>query len=414
MTSPSGPVAGSADSRLTLVICAAAALFEGFDNQSMGVAAPMAFRELGVSPSYAGLIFSAATLGLFLGAAVGGRLADRLGRQRTLMVSLALFGLCSLLSSFVHGAGALFVTRLLTGLGCGGAMPNFIALASEAVDPRRRLNAVVLVMAALPLGGALAGVMAIGDRLGWGWRPIFVVGGTAPIVVALLMLRWHRAASRGSGQPAIGSTDLQGPAIDSVGEVLWGMGRARTTALLWTGFLCTQLILFLMLNWLPSLMIGLGFSRTQASVGSVVFNVAGSGGAVLLGRLHAGEHRGRSVVGTYGGIAAALLGLVAVASAGNSFPVAVLACALAGVFMIGAQLILFALAPLYYRRATRGTGVGAAVAVGRLGSVIGPLFAGALLAAGGGSATVLAGVVPFVLLAGAAALALTRQTQSSD
>jgi AAHS family 3-hydroxyphenylpropionic acid transporter len=105
------------------------------------------------------------------------------------------------------------------------------------------------------------------------------------------------------------------------------------------------------------------------------------------------------------------LALTAVGAVGKVFSVAALACAFAGLFIIGAQLILFALAPLYYPFAMRGTGVGAAVAVGRLGSVIGPLIAGALLARGGDSATVLLAIVPFVVVGGTAALALAGRRQ---
>jgi AAHS family 3-hydroxyphenylpropionic acid transporter len=106
--------------------------------------------------------------------------------------------------------------------------------------------------------------------------------------------------------------------------------------------------------------------------------------------------------------------LAAVASVGRIFILAALACAFAGVFIVGAQLILFALAPLYYRTAIRGTGVGAAVAVGRLGSVVGPLFAGGLLAGGSSSAAVLLAIVPFVVVGGGAALALTWRKQCSE
>jgi MFS transporter, AAHS family, 3-hydroxyphenylpropionic acid transporter len=201
------------------------------------------------------------------------------------------------------------------------------------------------------------------------------------------------------------------PRVEGVLKVLFGNGRASTTALLWAGFFFTQLVLLLMLNWLPSLIVGLGFSRSQASVASIGFNLSGSLGAALLGRLHAGQYRRHWVVATYGGMAAAL---VAVASVGNVFSIAVLACALAGTFIIGAQLVLFALAPLYYQRASRGTGVGAAVAIGRLGSVVGPLFAATLLASGGGSGLVLIGIVPFVVIGGSAALGLTWRAQSHD
>jgi AAHS family 3-hydroxyphenylpropionic acid transporter len=199
--------------------------------------------------------------------------------------------------------------------------------------------------------------------------------------------------------------------IESLASTLFSRDRAPTTGLLWTGFFFTQLVLYLMLNWLPSLVVGLGFTRGQASWTSVCFNLGGAAGAGFLGKLHAGDHRRQWVLVTYAGMAAAL---TAVAAINKVFVVAVLACAFAGVFIIGAQLILFALAPLYYGRAVRGTGVGAAVAIGRLGTVVGPIFAGVLLAGGGSSAAVLLAIVPFVLFGGSAAFALTWRRQSNE
>jgi MFS transporter, AAHS family, 3-hydroxyphenylpropionic acid transporter len=396
------------EARVILALCALAALFEGFDNQSMGVAAPRLALEFGLSAGQKGLMFSAATLGLFLGAGLGGRAADFLGRKRTLAVSLLLFGACSLLTAMVTGAESLFVARLLTGLGLGGAMPNFIALSSEAAHPQRR---VASVTAGMPFGGAVAALIALGDRLGWGWRSIFYVGGAAPILLALIMLRALPESTCLDGPPPANVLPQARPQVEGVAAVLFGSNRAATTLLLWTGFFFTQLVLLLMLNWLPSLMVGLGFSRTQASWASVCFNLSGALGAVILGRLHAGTRRRIWVVLTYAGMAIALTTVPAV---GKVFSLAAIACGLAGVFIIGAQLILFALAPLYYSRAIRGTGVGAAVAIGRLGSVVGPLFASVLLAGGGGSASVLIGILPFVLIGGVAALALTWREQCRE
>jgi MFS transporter, AAHS family, 3-hydroxyphenylpropionic acid transporter len=392
----------------TLILCAAAALVEGFDTQSMGVAAPQVIAEFGLSPAWAGFVFSSATFGLFLGAALGGRIADYFGRKRALIASLLLFGAFSLLTAMASGAESLSAARLFTGLGLGGAMPNFISLSSESTRARGRVSAVTLVMAGMPFGGALSAILSLSAQLGWSWRWIFVVGGTAPLVLAVFMvylLPEHReiadAAARGA------------PRVESVRAVLFGPGRAATTVMLWVAFFFTQLVLLLMLNWLPSLVIGLGYSRTEASAASVCFGLSGSLGAVILGHLHAGDSQSRRrwVIATYAGMAAAL---AAVASVGKAFWLIATACAVAGVFIIGAQLILFALAPLYYRAAIRGTGVGAAVAVGRLGSVVGPLFAGGLLASGGGSAAVLVAIVPFVVLGGSAAFALTWREQCGD
>jgi MFS transporter, AAHS family, 3-hydroxyphenylpropionic acid transporter len=388
----------------TLALCAAAALLEGFDNQSMGVAAPRVIAEFGLSTAAATAIFSAATLGLAVGALIGGRIADHLGRKRTLIASLLLFGVCSALTAMAGGVQTLFLARLLTGLGLGGAMPNFIALSSEATRAHQRVNVVTLIMAAMPFGGALAALVSLGAPLGLGWRSIFYLGGLAPILIGgLMMFLLPEARSRHAAAQSFAPAR-----IESVATALFGSQRAASTLLLWAAFFFTQLVLFMMLNWLPTLIVGLGFTRSEAGWTSVCFNLGGSLGAGFLGYLHAGAHRRIWVLSTYTLMAASL---AAVASVGTVFAGAAAACALAGVFIVGAQLILFALAPLYYGAAIRGTGVGAAVAAGRLGTVVGPVFAGGVLASGAGSAAVLLAIMPFVAAGGAAAFALTWREQ---
>jgi AAHS family 3-hydroxyphenylpropionic acid transporter len=394
--------AATRGARLCLVLCALSALLEGFDNQAMGVAAPGLALEFGLSAAQRGFLFSATTFGLFVGAALGGRAADIAGRRRTLAWSMLLFGGGSLLTTLAGGFDWLCVARLATGLGLGGALPNYIALSREAAGPSHRLRSVTMVMAAMPLGGAISAVIALGNPLFAGWRPIFYVGGTAPIVLAIVILRLlpEPGARRDLHQP-----------VERVGAILFGGGRCLTTLLLWCGFFFTQLVLLLMLNWLPSLIVGLGYSPAEAPWASVCFNLCGATGAVALSTLHAGDAKRAWVIVTYAGIAAALATLPHLAGA---FALTIIACGAAGAFTVGAQLVLFALAPEYYRQPIRGTGVGAAVAVGRLGSVVGPLYAGALLTAGGGSAAVLTGTLPFVTIAAAAALALTWRPMSVD
>jgi MFS transporter, AAHS family, 3-hydroxyphenylpropionic acid transporter len=265
----------------TLAFCAAAALFEGFDNQSMGVAAPRLLAELGLSARLSGIVFSAAALGLVVGAVSGGRIADHLGRRRTLLVSLALFGLCSLLTALASNSAELFLARLFTGLGLGGAMPNFIALAAESAAPRQRLRTVTFVMALMPLGGAVAGLMALGEGFGWTWRAIFYLGGTVPLALAVAMAIWLPESGRAAHPDTIST---RAPTkVAGMATVLFGAGQATTTVLLWTGFFFTQLVLLLMLNWLPSLVVGMGFTHAQASWASICFNVSGSAGAGVPG-----------------------------------------------------------------------------------------------------------------------------------
>jgi len=400
-------LSSTSSQRSTLFLCVVAALFEGFDNQSMGVAAPKLIPAFGLSPVATSWVFSAATFGLFIGAIVGGRLSDLIGRRQVLIGSMLVMGVCSLWTAMAGNLTALVLARLMTGLGLGGAMPNFIALAAEAVEPSQRVRTVTAVSAALPLGGALAGLIALSQGLlGWDWRAIFYVGGFGPILLALAMIPALRE-SRTSESSAAASAS-EGPLLP-MRTALFGDGRAPTTLQLWLGFFFAQMVLLLMLNWLPTLFVGLHFSHAQASWSAILFNVSGAFIGMLLARQCAGSERRSWILLTYAGIAASLLLL----PSASTFVVAAMACVLAGATIIGAQLILYASAPLYYEKSIRGTGVGAAVGIGRLGSILGPLYGGAMLALGGASAAVLIGTIPFVLLGGGATLALARRPQTA-
>src|SRR5271154_6958914 len=116
---------------LTILLCFFSALFEGFDIQSAGVAAPRLALALHLDDHLLKWVFSANIFGLLVGAIIGGRLADSIGRKRVLVMSMIAFGIFSLGSALVHTVGPLILMRLLTGLGLGGAMPNMLALAAE-------------------------------------------------------------------------------------------------------------------------------------------------------------------------------------------------------------------------------------------------------------------------------------------
>lgn len=405
---------------LTLGLCGIGALVDGFDTQAMGVAGPPVIREFALTAAVAGWLFSGGTLGQTIGSTLGGRLADRMGRKWALIASLLLIGVCSLATVVSTTVAGLFITRILAGLGLGSAIPNFITLASESVAPARRHRWVSWLMAGFPIGGTLASVTSLGNGIGWGWRTIFVIGGVAPLAAGLAAIWAIREPEPASSEIAAGALPSTVLAVspppvkppsrpaparqpDSLARVLFGAGRARATLLLWVAFFFTQLILLLMLNWLPSLVVRSGFSDTQASGIQIVFGVCGIFGSYVVGTLQSGTWRRTGVAVTYLAIAAAL---AAAGVARHLYAPVLLAAAAAGVFIVGAQLALYALAPLYYARPIRASGVGGAIAIGRLGSVVGPLFAGLLLAGGGSSSTVLLGIEPFVLIGGVAAFAL--------
>ena len=378
---------------LVLALCMAAALLEGFDNQSIGAVAPRLLRALHLQPAALGPVLTASTVGLLIGAAAGGRLADRFGFRIVLVSTVALMGLASCATVFAYDAPTLFAARFFTGLGLGGSLPNVLALVSGTVAQARRGAAVSAVYAGLPFGGAIAaGVTLLGatDE----WRTVFLVGGLIPLALApalaLLPDRTGSAADRRAARP-----------VAPVSEVLFGEGRALATVLLWCSFVLTLLILYLLLNWLPTLTASRGYGRDTVALVQTAFNLGGALACLCTGSLLDGARRGGFIVAVYGLLGLAVAGL-ATLNAGPALEIAL--GGVLGAAVLLAQTVLYDAAPRLYPEAVRGTGVGWAVALGRIGSIAGPLLGGALVAHGSTPAEVLMRLTPVVALAGVGTL----------
>ena len=403
---PSTTAPARSGSALTIGLCLVVALLEGLDLQSTGVAAPRMAGEFHLAVAQLGWAFGMGALGLLPGAAIGGRLADRIGRKRVLMSSVALFGLFSIATTQVWDLQSLLIVRFLTGLGLGAAMPNLIALCAEAASPERRGVSIGAMYCGMPFGAALAAVIGIVSPGDASWRHIFYVGGIGPILTLPLLALFLKESTNfiaASSREAAGVT-----------HALWKKGRASTTIALWTSYLGTLIVLYFLMNWLPSMVVSRGLTRVQASVVQMMFNIGGGIGAIVIAGLMDRIGKRPVVVGMYVGIAAALLAL-----AGATGSVS-MACGglLAGLFLVGAQSVLYALAGAAYPTHVRGTGVGAAVAVGRVGSMVGPLIAGQLLALGQSASMLVLSSIPLIVIAAIGALSvatnLTRDTPDSS
>ncbi|HDR9183811.1 MULTISPECIES: 3-(3-hydroxy-phenyl)propionate transporter MhpT [Burkholderia] len=381
---------------ITIGLCLAVALLEGLDLQSTGIAAPRMAREFHLAVAQLGWAFGIGALGLLPGAALGGRLADRIGRKRVLMMSVALFGIFSIATTQVWDLQSLLVARFLTGLGLGAAMPNLIALCAEAAPPRQRSTAVGAMYCGMPFGAALAAVIGIVSPGAEGWRQIFYVGGIGPLLTLPLLA----LCLKESTQFAAASQGASRASKDGIVRALFSDGRAGTTIALWISYLGTLIVLYFLMNWLPSMVLSRGLTPVQASIVQMMFNIGGGIGAIVIAALSDRIGKRPVVVGMYAGIALALLAL---AGATGSVSMA-WGGLLAGLFLVGTQSVLYALAGATYPTRVRGTGVGAAVAVGRMGSMIGPLIAGQLLALGQSASLLVISSIPLIVIAALGAL----------
>jgi AAHS family 3-hydroxyphenylpropionic acid transporter len=402
---------GSAAARTTIIFCVLVALCEGIDLQAAGVAAAGIRAEFHPSPADLKYFFSASTLGLFIGALIGGRLADSIGRKSVLVASTALFGVFSLLTPLAWDLPSLTYARLLTGLGLGGALPNLIALVSESSRKNRRSAGVAMVYSGTPFGGAIASLIITLIMIAH-WRLIFIVGGVVPLLLAPVMafampesLAFRRSQAGGMPPPdAVPISNIKPGSFAAI----FGDGRALVTSLLWVSFFLGLLTLYLLLNWLPTLLVGDGLKPAQASAAQIGFNIGGAAAALAMGYLLEGRARALTISVTF--VALPIL-IVVLANSGPQLLNIVLIVFVLGCAVLAAQAYLYATAPLSYPTVIRGVGVGTAVAAGRTGSIVGPILGGMLMAAGHGYAQLLMDLVPIAVIASACALLLAWYTR---
>jgi MFS transporter, AAHS family, 3-hydroxyphenylpropionic acid transporter len=395
--------------RSTIIFCVLVAFCEGIDLQAAGVAAAGIGGEFHPSPGQFGTFFSASTFGLFFGALLGGRLADSIGRKRVLVSSVGLFGVFSLLTAFAWDVQSLTWARLLTGLGLGGALPMLLALVTENSSIKQQHASVAMVYAATPLGGAIASLITL-LLAPPQWRVIFVIGGIVPLLLTPLMAFGLRESAAFQRVLVAVSVDAGAVAMPTPGSfaAIFADGRAVKTILLWLSFFLGLLLLYLLLNWLPTLMVSDGLSRLEAAAAQIGFNIGGALAAVLIGYLLGGRLRNAAVVLTF--LALPIL-LVALAKAPSQVTIIVVIVTLLGCAVIAAQAFLYATAPTTYPTSIRGVGVGTAVAMGRIGSIVGPKLGGVLKAAGHGPSRLLMDLLPIVIVGSVCALLLAWNTR---
>jgi AAHS family 3-hydroxyphenylpropionic acid transporter len=389
--------ASKAGSRaMTIALCLLVAVVEGFDIQAIGVAAPRLVPEFGLSPGQLSWVFAVSNIGLVLGASFGGWLADRIGRKPVFIGAVVAFGAFTLLVTMVSTFEMLFLARFCAGLGFGAALPNMMAVASEVSPPDKRAFTATVMFCGMPLGGGSSALLTQVLPPDFDWRVLFVVGGVFPLLLGPALYVFMQETLKPS-------TAEEKRERKNVLVALFGEGRAPATLLLWIAVLPTLLILYLILNWLPMLVVDKGMDRVIAPQASLAFNFASAVGALLFGRMVDRFDARWPLTIAYAGLIVSLFWLSAATSTGSIL----LLSGAAGFFLLGANYALYGVAPAYYPIQVRGTGSGASIAVGRVGSILGPLLAGLLLQGGTSASGVVAYLIPVAAVAGVAVFVLS-------
>lgn len=385
-------------------------ILDGVDNQLLPNTVPTLIKEWGQPrPAFVNALASG-PFGMMIGGLIGGVMGDRLGRRTALLTSVVAFAVLTLAIAYVNSIPGLLLLRFLAGVGLGGAMPNAATLASEYVPRRQRPAAVTFTIVCIPLGGFVAAEMAARIIPAYGWRSLFLVGGTIPLILAVILWKMLPESPRFLAQHRerwpeltrllrrIGhhvpddvsymeAAPAHAPAVRraSIGD-LFASAFARDTVSLWGAFFFCLMVNYVAIQLVPAMLSGAGFAQPAANRGLTMVNIGGVIGAVLGALLIQRVGSRMTMLGMSAlAVVCSLLMVKIPLNPQDTF-------ALMGMFLLtggllnAVQTTMYALASHVYPTEIRSTGVGAAVAFGRIGNVLAVYVGNYALSLGGSPA----------------------------
>jgi len=418
---------------LVLLLCMFIVTLDGLDTVMIGFIAPALSTAWSIPRDALGPVMSGGLLGLAFGALAAGPLADRFGRKTVMTIAVAFFGIWSLGSAFATNVPALTALRFLTGLGLGASMPNAATLMSEYAPHRCRALMVTTVFCGFTLGAAGGGFVSAWLIAAHGWNFVLMLGGVLPIFYVPVLIKWLPESARylalketrrarlvqvinrinpGSVDHTTCFAVHETPSEEhSPVRLILSRKYAFGTAMLWVCYFVGLLTVYLLGNWLPTLIRGAGFTLTEAAVVGALFQAGGTIGSLAIGwqmdRFN--PHRALAATVFLGGMLAWYTG-----SSGHGIvAISVLAFGM-GYCMNGSNTGFCALAAGSYPTRMRATGTSWMLGIGRFGGIAGAMLGAEMLHANWGFGQVFTALaVPAVIGAVAVLLKGARHRGSA-
>jgi AAHS family 4-hydroxybenzoate transporter-like MFS transporter len=374
-------------------------LTDGFDLFIPSYVAPALVNDWGISKSDVQPFVQSGLIGMAIGSVILGWIGDRIGRKRAYIACLALMFIGSAFCYFATSISELFFWRLIMGLGLGGVTPLATTLVSEWTNKKMRSVVVAAVIVSIPLGGTLAGFAYQALEPAYGWRSMFAVGAIAPFVLFVLfayllpespkymakrpdlhgklarMLNQLVREKRFDGTENFVVIESGKQSSNWLATIFNSDFRSRTL-LIWLAFIVNSFVLYIFTSQIPLLLDTANLAPDLASRGLQYFSagaILGSiGGAILIGRF--GSKYTGTVLAALGGVASALIAAVLGAPDVSVLQLFLL-CMVAGASVNGMQAFLYAVSAHSYPTEVRGSAVGMAQTVSRIGAVVSPMVA---------------------------------------
>jgi MFS transporter, AAHS family, benzoate transport protein len=357
-----------------VILCWVAVALDGFDLVVIGAVIPELDKThaLGFDAASLTLVSTIGLVGVGIGAVLIGPVTDRFGRRRSLISCIALFSVFTLLIAVAPNVATFAVLRFLAGLGLGACLPTALAFMTEYAREGRGGSAVTRMMTGYHVGAVLTALLALVLIADLGWESMFVVGGVVGLLTLPLM--WFRLPE----SEAYLATQRDGTRPVPVSAVVKGRFLAISLAL-WVASFMGLLLVYGLNTWLPKIMEVAGYSTGDALGLLLSLNLGAVTGLLVAGQISDARGNKPTVLIWFGLSAVFLAGLSIKL---ESTPAVYVAVFLAGVFVFSAQVLVYAFVGHLYPPDVRGTALGMAAGVGRVGAIVGPFLGGALVTAG--------------------------------
>lgn len=381
---------------VAVAICIALNALDGFDVLAISFAAPGIAAEWGIDKAMLGIVLSIELIGMAVGSALLGNVADRFGRKPTIVFCLSLMALGMFGASMAVTIPTLALARLLTGLGIGGMLSSTSAMVAEVSNTRRRNLNLALNIAGYSAGAILGGSVAslLLARTG-DWRTVFQFGCIATLValpLAIFLLpesiesllarrppgaleRINRILKIFARAPLAALPPTEAPPIKAPIAALFTQGHATPTILLTITYFAQIMFFYYIQKWVPKIIVDMGHTASQAVDVLVTANVGCLIGACAIGVL---AQRFRVIPLIVGAMVLSFAGIVVFGTGKWDLQQMAVICAVTGLFTNAAVVGLYPVMARTFPAALRASGIGFAIGVGRGGSALGPPLAGVL------------------------------------
>lgn len=362
-----------------IAICSIAYLLDGVVFTVMGPAAPEVAKDLALSNTQLGPIFSASLVGQCLGLVLFPLIGHRTGHRPIVIGTLVGFGIFQAASGLAASAGQLFWLRLLTGFFLGGSLPSCLAMTTAAASAHRRGLAITILFTGYAIGATAAGLVpALFVNMG-GWRAAMAVVGLVCLGFAAIGAFWLREpqveAQTGPATAPAPTSAMRG--VTALFRPPYLLG----TIALWVLFISMLTLNYCLNSWLPIMLAQVGRDPALAAMSVSIFSFGGIVAALGVGLL-IDRFGAKPVLGSFLALAAVLLFVIGqvLASASTGFLMTLLV--VCGFFALGAYGGVNVVLAGFYAPPVRALGIGVTKSVGRVGTVLAPIMIGLALTAG--------------------------------